>query len=71
MIGIINKKTIIYKCIACNNVTVAERVELDAAHVVVAGIVACNGIVAGFVEVDAIPVVADIIACNVIVAGRA
>lgn len=44
---------------------------MDAVIAVVAGIVACNGVVAGIVEVDARPVVvAGIIACNVVVAGR-
>jgi len=65
LIGIINKKTIIYKCIACNGV--ATRIpELDAVVVVVTGSIACNVVIAGIPEVDAVVVVGDSVACNVI-----
>jgi hypothetical protein len=74
LIGKINRKTIIYKYIACYGVVVAGRGEADAA-IVVADIVACNCVVAaGIEEADAYPavvadIVADIIACNDVVAG--
>jgi hypothetical protein len=70
--GTTNRKTTTYKCIACKGVIVAGIVEADAFILVVADIIACNGVVAGRGEADAfIVVVADIIACNgVIVAGR-
>jgi hypothetical protein len=70
LIGRINRKTRIYKYIACYGVVVAGRGEADAA-IVVADIVACNCVVvAGIEEADAYAVVADIIACNcVVVAG--
>jgi hypothetical protein len=42
-----NKKTIIYKYIACNCVVVAGRPEADAVPLVVADIVACYVVVAG------------------------
>jgi hypothetical protein len=70
LIGLKNKKTIIYKCIACDGV-VAGIVELDAFIPVVADIVASNCVIAGKGEEDAMPVVADIVACNCgVVAGK-
>lgn len=52
MIGVPNRKTIIYKCIASNGV-VAGRFEGNAAIPVVADIVASNGVVAGIPKDDA------------------
>jgi hypothetical protein len=67
LIGRINRKTIIYKCIAVKGV-VAGIVEADAATVV-ADLVACYCVVAaGIAEPDAfLVVVADIVACYVII----
>ncbi len=42
---------------------------MDAVTPVVAGIITCNGVVAGRVEADADPVAAGIITCNSVVAG--
>ena len=65
MIGIQNKKTIVYKSITCNNVIVAGRVEAEAVFAGVADIVTPNDVVAGTEEPDAFPVVvADIVVCN-------
>jgi len=64
LIGSINRKTIIYKCIACYGVVAAGRGEVDAVIVVVADSIACYGVVVGRGEVDAvIVVVADSIVC--------
>ena len=69
MTGIINKKTIIHECIAGNDVIVAGIVEADAVTVIVAGIVACYGVVAGIAEADAVIIVASIVVCYGVVAG--
>ena len=70
LIGIRNRKTIIYKCIAFNDVIIAGIPEADAREVVVAGCVACNDVIAGQVEVDTVPVaVADCVACNDVIVG--
>jgi multisubunit Na+/H+ antiporter MnhF subunit len=45
LIGSINRKTIIYKCIACYGVVAAGRGEVDAVIVVVADSIACYGVV--------------------------
>jgi hypothetical protein len=66
----INSKTIIYKCITCDGVIVAGRIEGDPIVPVIADIIACNGIIAGRPERDASRIVADIVACNDVVAGR-
>ena len=70
MIRRINKKTIIYKCIACNCVLVAGRVEANAVTVV-ADIVAGYGVIVAVIgETDAfIFVIADIVVCYDVVAG--
>ena len=56
--------------IVSNGIIVAGITERDAVVVIVAGTVACNGVVAGKGEGDAVVVVTGIVACDgVIVAG--
>ncbi len=65
-----NKKTTIYKCIACNGIVAAGRPEADAANAAVTDIVACYCVVARSPEADAAnAVVVKFVACYAVVAG--
>jgi len=65
-----NKKTTIYKCIACYGVVGAGIPERDATNAVVVDFVTGYCVVAGIPEADAAnAVVVDFVACYAVVGG--